>query len=94
VPENSARLFRRGFPEARGCGGKPLIRDSNREHIEGSATDERVAKVFVVTAGGMRKCLICEQEFVRRAAFEHSRTSCYPPSANRNAKVIERKGEA
>jgi hypothetical protein len=42
----------------------------------GSIHTERIGKVFVAVGQDVRKCLICEQLFTRRAASEHAKIAC------------------
>ena len=44
----------------------------------GSIRTDQIGKVFVFVGQGVRKCLVCEQFFTRRAAFEHSTVLCIP----------------
>ena len=61
-----------------------MISENTGKQI-GTVADERIAKVFEVTADGReRKCLICDRLFSRQASYEHSRTICYPPSSSLN----------
>jgi len=39
---------------------------------------DQIGKVFIVVSLGVRKCLIYEQFFTRRAASEHARVVCMP----------------
>ena len=43
----------------------------------GAGTDQ-VGKVFVVVGQRVRKCLVCEELFTRRAASEHAAVPCVP----------------
>jgi hypothetical protein len=45
-----------------------------------SRRGDRVGKVFIVVAQDVRRCLICEQLFTRRAASEHAKAACHPVS--------------
>jgi hypothetical protein len=51
--------------------------------VRGHREDEHTQKLFSVLAEGMRRCLICEGMFSRRAAAEHAKIVCYPPLVNR-----------
>ena len=44
-----------------------------------SASYDRIGKPFLVMAGNVRKCLVCEALFTRQEAPQHSRVVCYPP---------------
>lgn len=52
----------------------------------GSIRTDQIGKVFIVISQEVRKCLICEQFFTRRAAAEHTRTVCYSQTPHRPAK--------
>jgi hypothetical protein len=43
-----------------------------------SINADQIGKVFVAIARDMRKCLVCEQLFTRRASAEHAKRVCYP----------------
>jgi hypothetical protein len=40
--------------------------------------DDRIAKPFLVLGQGIRRCLVCEELFKRRAASRHATVVCYP----------------
>ena len=42
------------------------------------ARTDQVGKVFVVVGQRVRKCLVCEELFTRRAASEHAAVPCMP----------------
>jgi hypothetical protein len=44
----------------------------------GSACTDQIGKVFIVIGQRVRKCLVCEQFFTRRAASEHAGVVCMP----------------
>ena len=52
--------------------------DEHTRRETGSPRSDRVGKVFIVVGQDVRKCLICEQPFTRRAASEHAKVACYP----------------
>jgi hypothetical protein len=52
--------------------------------IKAIAEDERVGKVFIALAEGMRKCLVCEKVFSRQGSFEHSKFPCHLPVSTAN----------
>jgi hypothetical protein len=54
------------------------------KRIKAVADDERVGKVFIALADGMRKFLICEKVFSRQESFEHSKFPCHPPVSAAN----------
>ncbi len=39
---------------------------------------DQIGKVFVALVQDMRRCLVCEQLFTRRAASEHAAVTCMP----------------
>jgi hypothetical protein len=51
--------------------------DKNERGAACAPTDQ-VGKVFVVVGQQVRKCLVCEELFTRRASAEHSKVICYP----------------
>lgn len=61
-----------------------MIRNGAKKYFPAEATDEKVAKIFIVIADGVRQCLICERMFSRSESFLHSQTICYPPVSNAN----------
>jgi len=44
----------------------------------GSPRSDRIGKVFLVVGRDVRKCLICDQLFTRRAASDHAKAACQP----------------
>ena len=46
----------------------------------GSPRSDRIGKVFIVVGRDVRKCLICDQLFSRRAASDHAKAACQPTS--------------
>ena len=48
-----------------------------RRGADSTRTDQ-IGKAFLVVGQDMRRCLICEGVFTRRAAFEHSVAPCMP----------------
>jgi hypothetical protein len=45
-----------------------------------SPGSDRIGKVFIVVGRDVRKCLICDQLFSRRAASDHAKAACQPTS--------------
>jgi hypothetical protein len=43
----------------------------------GRPRDDQIGKLFVAVGRNVRKCLVCEQHFTRRAASEHAEVNCY-----------------
>jgi hypothetical protein len=43
----------------------------------GSTRSDQIGKVFIVVGQDVRRCLICEQFFTRRASAEHATLACY-----------------
>ena len=70
----SARWLREG------CNN--MTQDSKQTHHEVDAHPDLVGKVFKVVSQDMRKCLVCDQVFTRKAACEHADTVCYPGVRN------------
>ena len=66
------------------------LRDSLRIDMDADETNsaraqlptrtDRIGKVFIVVGQDVRKCLICDQLFTRRAASEHATAACQPIS--------------
>lgn len=50
-----------------------------------SLQDDRIGKPFLVMAGGVRQCLVCQQLFSREEAPRHSRVGCYPSEESTDA---------
>jgi len=42
-----------------------------------STRTDQIGKVFLVVSQDVRKCLVCEQLFTRRASAEHSKVVCH-----------------
>jgi hypothetical protein len=55
-----------------------MTADEKTQRDAGSLHTERIGKVFVAVGQDVRKCLICEQFFTRRASAEHAEVDCYP----------------
>jgi hypothetical protein len=55
-----------------------MTADEKIQRDAGSIRIERIGKVFIFVGQGVRKCLVCEQFFTRRTAFEHSTVLCMP----------------
>ena len=51
--------------------------DETTQRDAGSIHTDRIGKVFIVVGQDVRKCLICEQLFTRRAASEHAKGACH-----------------
>ena len=54
--------------------------DETNSARRGSPGTDRIGKVFIVVGQDVRKCLICDQLFTRRAASEHATAACQPIS--------------
>jgi hypothetical protein len=52
-----------------------ITTDQTRRETGFTHTDQ-IGKVFAVVGQDLRKCLVCEQFFTRRAASEHARVPC------------------
>jgi hypothetical protein len=57
-----------------------MTADKQTQSGEGSFRTDQIGKVFIVVGQDVRKCLICEQFFTRRAASEHAKVACHPVS--------------
>jgi hypothetical protein len=55
-----------------------MTADEKTQRDAGSIRNDQIGKVFIVVGQGVRKCLVCEQFFTRRAAREHSTVLCTP----------------
>jgi hypothetical protein len=55
-----------------------MTADEKTQRGAGSVRNDQAGKVFVVVGRGVRKCLVCEQFFTRRAASEHATVPCMP----------------
>jgi hypothetical protein len=51
--------------------------DHKTRRDTGSTRSDQIGKVFVVIGQDVRKCLVCEQLFTRRASAEHANVVCY-----------------
>jgi hypothetical protein len=55
-----------------------MTADEKTQRGPGSARADKVGKVFVVVGQRVRRCLVCEKLFTRRAASEHTTVPCMP----------------
>jgi hypothetical protein len=55
-----------------------MTADEKTRRDTGSTRTDQVGKVFVVVSQRVRRCLVCEELFTRRASAEHSKVICYP----------------
>jgi hypothetical protein len=55
-----------------------MTADEKAQRETGSTRSDQIGKVFIVVGQDVRKCLICEQLFTRRASAEHAKMVCYP----------------
>jgi hypothetical protein len=55
-----------------------MAADDKNERGAACASTDQVGKVFVVVGQRVRKCLVCEELFTRRAASEHAGVMCMP----------------
>jgi hypothetical protein len=62
-----------------GCRGLPLDMTAGEktQRDVGSIHTDRIGKVFIVVGQNVRKCLVCEQLFTRRAASDHAKAACH-----------------
>jgi hypothetical protein len=54
-----------------------IATDQTRRDVGFIHTDQ-IGKVFAVVGQDVRRCLVCEQFFTRRASVEHANVVCYP----------------
>jgi hypothetical protein len=61
-----------------GCRGLPLdmTADEKTRRDGGSTRTDQIGKVFIVVGQDVRRCLVCEQLFTRRASAEHATVPC------------------
>ena len=52
--------------------------EQTRLDTDSTHTDQ-IGKVFLVVGLDVRRCLVCEQFFTRRASAEHAKVVCFPP---------------
>ena len=55
-----------------------MAADDKNERGAASTGIDQVGKVFVVVGQRVRRCLVCEELFTRRASAEHAKVICYP----------------
>ena len=55
-----------------------MTADGKTRRETGSTRTDQIGKVFIVVGQNVRRCLICEQVFTRRASAEHAKLACYP----------------
>ena len=55
-----------------------MAADDKNERAAVCARTDQVGKVFIAVGQRVRKCLVCEELFTRRASAEHSKVICYP----------------
>jgi hypothetical protein len=53
------------------------VTDKNEGGAACARTDQ-IGKVFVVVGQRVRRCLVCEELYTRRASAEHAKVNCYP----------------
>jgi hypothetical protein len=66
-----------------------MTADSKTERCPGSIRTDQIGKVFIVVGQDVRKCLVCEEFFTRRAASEHATVLCMPGTNTDTAAVLE-----
>jgi hypothetical protein len=54
-----------------------MTADNKTQQGAGSSRTDQIGKVFTVVGQDVRRCLICEQLFTRRAASEHANAACH-----------------
>ena len=55
-----------------------MTADDKTRRETGFTLSDQIGKVFIVVGKDLRKCLVCEQLFSRRASAEHAKRVCYP----------------
>ena len=55
-----------------------MTTDHKTRQETGSIRSDQIGKVFIVISQSMRRCLVCEQFFTRRASAEHANVVCFP----------------
>jgi hypothetical protein len=55
-----------------------MTADEKTQRDTGYPRTDQVGKVFMVVGQRVRKCLVCEELFTRRAASEHAGVMCMP----------------
>ena len=55
-----------------------MATDDTTQRDAGSTRTDQIGKVFLVIGQDVRRCLICEQFFTRRASAEHAKVACHP----------------
>jgi hypothetical protein len=55
-----------------------MTADEKTQRDAGSTCTDRIGKVFLVVGQDVRRCLVCEQFFTRRASSEHATVVCDP----------------
>jgi hypothetical protein len=53
---------------------------TNDESTRGAlvTSADRIGNVLIVVGQDVRRCVVCEQLFTRRASAEHATLACYP----------------
>lgn len=55
-----------------------MAADDKNERGAACARADQVGKVFIVVGQRVRKCLVCEELFTRRASADHAKVICFP----------------
>jgi hypothetical protein len=55
-----------------------MTADKKTRRETGSTRIDQIRKVFIVVGQDVRRCLVCEQLFTRRASAEHVKVACHP----------------
>ena len=55
-----------------------MAADEKTRRDVGFIHTDQIGKVFAVIGQDVRRCLVCEQPFTRRASAEHAKMVCYP----------------
>lgn len=60
-----------------------MTADKKMQRDADTIRTDHIGKVFIVVSQDLRRCLICEQVFPRRACAEHATVACHPfPATN------------
>lgn len=57
---------------------KKLMAERKQQKGTAAVSEDQIGKPFVVMAGNIRQCLVCEGLFTRQTAPNHAQVICYP----------------
>jgi hypothetical protein len=66
--------------------------NTTRLGADSTRTDE-IGKVFLVVGRDVRKCLVCEQFFMRQSSAEHAKVVCSPACVQHSTRSRVNSGE-